>query len=413
MARNIVSRVVLLAGLLSGAPLSACKPAGPAQPPQLPPAEVTVSRPLLEEVTDAAEYTGRTDAIASTDVRPRVTGFIAQLHFQPRDFVQQGDVLFTIDPSEYRAARDSAQAQVTAQEANLKKAEFDAQRLTTLYQSRTAAEQEYAYALLNRDASEAAVGAAKASLAEAQLRLDWCTVRAPITGRIGRELYVQGDLVTANQTVLARVVDDRQVYVYMNVSERDALTIAQQRRTLQATTTATIPTLRELHWPVYLGLMTEPHYPHVGVLDYSAPELDASTGTLEVRATFLNADGLISRGMFARIRIPLGLPKTALLVPERALGSDQGQRYLLTVNDNSIVELRPVQVGTLHVDRRVITAGLRPEDWVIVNGIQRVRPGVTVKPIQAPLPVAPLASQPAGTGVAAARIPAAPRAVQP
>lgn len=253
---------------------------------------------------------------------------------------------------------------------------------------------------------------AEADVAQARLRLDWCRVTAPIPGRISRHLVDPGNIVTAGTTVLATIVNDATVHACFSVAERGVLELREQmrrRRRAAGQDATTEPDLRELHWPVQLDLLTESGHPHEGVLDYAAPQLDPATGTVQVRAAFDNARGLLLPGLFVRVRIPSSAPYEALTVTERALGSDQGQRYLLAVNDQNVVEYRAVQVGPLQDGARVILAGVRADDWIIVNGIQRVRPGVNVTPVRAPMPTAP-AAVPAA---APASAPAGPDATRP
>jgi RND family efflux transporter MFP subunit len=362
----------------------------------LPPAEVTVSRPLVQEVTDSLEYTGSTVALAAVDVRSRVTGFLEKMHFEPRQRVRAGDVLFTIDVRPFQSALDRAIADQESKQAQLVKAEFNADKVQALFREGNAAPDELTRETSDRDMVRAALAASKAAVEQAKLERDWCQVTAPISGRVSRNLVDVGNIVLADQTVLANMVNDDSVFAYFNISERDALTIRERTLAEAAAssggTAVSQPELRARQWPVYMALMTERGYPHVGILDYSAPQVDASTGTVQIRGVFDNPAGRLLAGLFVRLRVPIGKPRQALRVTERALGSDQGQRYLLVVNDKNVVEYRPVNIGSLQEGLRVIDSGVTANDWVIVNGIQRVRPGVTVKPIQAPMPALPQAT---------------------
>lgn len=360
-------------------------------------AEVTVSRPLTQEVADALEFTGTTAALESVDIRARVTGFLETVHFKPRAKVQNGDVLFTIDQRPFKNALDSAVAAEAALQAQLVKAQTDLEKVQRLVPQGVASEEELTTKLAIRDTLAADISQAQAQIATAKLNFDFCTVTAPTNGRVSRNLIDPGNIVTADVTVLTNLVNDEAVYAYFNVSEQDALTIRDQtRKRLEAEG----KTFREQPEPdvvrpvVHLGLMTEEGFPHAGYLDYVAPALDASTGTIPLRARFENTDGTLFAGLFVRVKVPISKPYEALTVTERALGSDQGQRFVLVVNDKNIVEYRPIKVGTLQNGLRVITAGLGADEWVIVNGMQRVRPGLTVKPIQAPMPTEPAAGRP-------------------
>ena len=332
-----------LTGMAAG-----CKEkAAPAAPP---PTEVTVSQPLQRQMTDAVEYTGNTTAPESVDVRARVTGFLEKVRFEPRARVNVGDPIFEIDARPFQAARDRAEADVKTKEAQLAKAEFDAERIIDLSKKGVAAPDELSNATSNRDAFRASLASAKALAQQAALELSWCKVTAPITGRISRNFTDTGNIVTADQTILARITNDDSLYAYFNCSERDLLTIrerARQEAAADGGSPTSMPEVRQAKWPMYLGLMTEEGFPHVGVMDYTSPEVDASTGTLQVRGVFPNPGGILLPGLFVRLRIPIGKPYSAMAVSERALGSDQGQRYLLVVNSKNIVEYRPVSVGTL------------------------------------------------------------------
>lgn len=352
-----------------------------APPPVIPPTEVTVSRPLQRQIADAVEYTGTTAAPEAVDVRARVTGFLEKVLFEPRSRVKAGDVIFEIDARSFQTALERAEADVQAKDAQLVKAKFDAERITELYKKEVAAPTEYTKEVANLDIVRAALASSKAVAQQAALERSWCQVTAPITGRISRNFIDAGNIVAADQTVLARITNDDELYVYFNCSEHDVLTIRERSRQeyLAAGGSPTsMPDIRQMKWPIQLGLMTEDGFPHEGVLDYTSPEVDSSTGTLQVRGVFPNPGGILLPGLFVRLRIPIGKPYSALVVSERALGSDQGQRYLLTVNPKQEVEYHAVSVGTLQNGLRVITRGISGNDWVIVRGIQRVRPGATV-----------------------------------
>ncbi|HUN81356.1 MAG TPA: efflux RND transporter periplasmic adaptor subunit [Phycisphaerae bacterium] len=382
-ARRAALTFCLLAGCNSKGPPSAA----------LPPAEVTVSRPLVQEVTDSIDYTGTTAAVASVEIRARVTGFLDQIHFQPRQKVKKDQLLFTIDPRPFQHAFDSAKASLASLQSELVKAKFDAEKVADLFKEGNAAKDELVAKTSRRDALIADIAKVTAELETARLNLDWCSVTAPINGRISRNLVDPGNVITADVTPLANIVDDDPVYVYFNASEHDVLTVRQQILKEAAEAEGKPATsqgeIRGAHWPLQMALMTERGYPHKGELDYTAPEVNSSTGTLQVRGVFSNPDAYLLAGLFVRLRLPLGKPHSALLVTERALGSDQGQRYLLVVNDKNVVDYRPVRVGSLQEGLRVIESGISANDQVIVNGIQRVRPGVTVKPVAAPMPVMP------------------------
>lgn len=383
-----------------------CKQQTPPRPSLT--AEVTVSHPVTQEVTDALEFTGTLSALESVDIRARVTGFLEEVHFKPRAKMNKDDVLFTIDQRPFKNALDSAVGAEQSLQAQLVKAQWDLDKTQRLVAQGAASQDELTTALTTRDSTAAQIAQAQAQIQTAKLNLDFCTVIAPIHGRVSRNLIDPGNIVTADATLLATIVNDDAIYAYFNVSEQDALVIRDRtRRRLEAEgrTFREQPEPSEVRPPTYLGLMTEDGFPHAGYIDYIAPEVDSSTGTIQLRARFENADGTLLPGLFVRVRVPISKPYQGLTVTERALGSDQGQRYVLVVNDKNVVEYRAVQIGTLHAGLRVIEQGLRPDDWVIVNGMQRVRPGIPVKPVQAPMPTGPATSQPAQPASAPASSP--------
>ncbi len=400
--RKVLSGLLLLsvAGLAAGS--SGCSPATPPAAPA-PPAEVSVSRPVLREVTDEIVLTGATAALESVEVRARVSGFLEQVVVAPRAKVKAGQVLLKIDARPFEHAVAQAEADLALKEAQREKAEFEAVRINDLYSRGEASADEFSTANANRDAMRAAVMAAQAALAQDKLELAWCEVTAPIAGRVSRNLVDPGNVIQADVTTLATITNDEDVYVYCDLSERDVLTLQERTRQRLAAEGKSLrdrPELKDQNVPVFIGVMTDEGFPHEGVIDYVAPALDPTTGTIQARARFPNQDGVLLAGLFVRVRIPVSAPYKALTVTERALGSDQGQRYLYVVNEQNVVEYRPVEVGTLDRGLRVIVAGLKPDERVIVTGMQRVRPGLTVKPVEAPMPV--------GSEVAAAATASAP-----
>jgi len=363
--------------------LGGCDRQAAPKPAPAPPIEVTVSQPVQKEVAEAIEYTGTTSATESVEVRPRVGGFLEQIHFKAPAKVKQGDLLFTIDVRPFKNRLDAKLALLQAKQAQLEKAEFEVERVNRLIGTDAAARDEQVTAVSTRDALKADIAGVKAEIDQATLELDWCRVTAPIYGRISRHLADAGNVIQADSTVLAEIVSDDTLYAYFNVSERDMLRLRErvrQRLAEQGIAAASQPSLHEVHWPVFAGLMTETGYPHQGVLDYAAPAVDSSTGTVQVRGRFDNRNGIMTAGLFVRVSIPISLPKPALMVTELAIGLDQGQRYLLVVDDQNVVRYRRVKSGILSGGYRVIQEGLAPNEWVIVNGLQRVRPGVTVVP---------------------------------
>jgi len=347
----------------------------------MPPPVVVVSLPVVREVTEYLEATGNTEPLESVVVQARVKGFLESIHFTPRQRVKKDDLLFVIDPRPFQVALDQAKGQLALRQAQAKFAEYDLSRVTKLGAQDAAAERERRESQSKMEEAQAAVVIAQSAVDEAQLDLDFANVKAPISGRISRNLVDVGNLINPGQDQLATITNDDSVYAYFNVSEPDVLRLTRKYGRVRQQT-ASQP---HEQVPAFLGLMDETDYPHEGWLDYVDPRVDPSTGTISVRGVFPNPDDILKAGFFVRIRIPIGKPESALLVAEQALGMDQGQSYLLVVNDKNRVEYRRVHTGLLENGLRVVTDGLAAEDRVIVIGLQRVRPGVEVSPQPAPM----------------------------
>ncbi|MBI5248367.1 MAG: efflux RND transporter periplasmic adaptor subunit [Desulfomonile tiedjei] len=348
-------------------------------PAPVPPPDVTVSRPLEKEVTDNIEFTGTTSAVESVEIRARVKGFLERIAFEPGAKVKAGDLLFVIDRRPFKAQVDQAAATVASNKAQLELAEVRVTKTKNLYATASVSEIQLLEEQAKRDVEKAQLDMARAKLESAQLELDFTEVKAPIGGRAGVNLVDVGNLVGAgDNTLLTQVVKDDSIYVYFNVSERDLL--KYKRKYLEIRTGEG----QQKEDPkAYLALADERDYPHEGVIDYMDPKVDPSTGTVRLRAVFSNSKGLLMAGLFARIRIPVETRK-AFLIPDLAVGIDQRGEYVLLVNKDNVVEYRPVEVGQLVERMRVIEKGVSTDDSIIVNGIQRARPGSKVNPLQSP-----------------------------
>jgi RND family efflux transporter MFP subunit len=337
-----------------------------------PPPKVTVAAPIEQEVTRYFEATGNTAAVNTVDLVARVQGFVQAISYTDGDYVKKGKSLFTIEPEPYRLKVESAQAAVASAKANLKQSEAEYQRQADLVTRQVSTQANYDKALAQRDANQADLQSAQANEQQAEINLSYTDVVAPFEGIVSARQVSIGQLVGANATtVLSTIVQIDPIYVNFTVSERDVL---QVRASLAKTgrTTADL-----LGLPVEIGLQTESDYPHEGKLDYIAPTVDPSTGTLAARATLQNADRILLPGYFVRVRIP-SRPQPALLVPDIALGCDQGGRYVLVVNKDNVVEQRRVEPGPLQGELRVIEKGVTKDDRVVVGGIMRAIPGQKV-----------------------------------
>lgn len=353
----------------------------PAPTPEATPPTVSVSPPLQREVTDYADYPGRMAATDSVQVRARVTGYLLKINFKDGAEVKENEILYEIDPRPYQAVLEQAQAQVRLQEAQLKYQESLYNRDVRLTGAAAVSKEELQKDLAARDTTQAQVNAAKANVEQAQLNLNFTKVVAPISGRLSRTLITRGNLVVADQTVLTTIDALDPIYAYFDVDEPTVLRVRQMIRE------GKFKSAREqgVKVPVLLGLANESGYPHEGYVDFLNNEVAASTGTLQVRGVFANpmpsvGDRVLLPGMFVRIRVPIGPPYKALLIPQSALGTDQNLKLIYVLDDQNRAVRRNVQLGTQQEGFQVITKGLKPDERVVLYGIQHVRSGMVVNP---------------------------------
>lgn len=353
--------------------LTACKQE---QAPPPPPPEVTVSQSIVREVIEWDEYTGQLQAVESVEVRARVNGYLQSIHFEDGQIVKKGDLLFVIDPRPYQAELDRAEADLRLAQAQLELAKSDLERAKKLLVSRAISEEEADTRAANLSESEAQVEAAKATIESARLNLEFTRITAPITGRISRKLVTEGNLINGGTggTLLTTIVSLDPIYCYAEADEQSYLKymrLAQEGKR---------PSSREARNPAYLALADEMGFPHKGYIDFVDNQIDPNTGTITGRAVFPNPDLALTPGLFARLRIPGSGKYEAIMIPDEAIGSDQSQRFVFVVNDKNVVEYRKIQLGPIINGLRVIREGLKPEDWVVVKGVQRAMPGVQVTP---------------------------------
>lgn len=371
------SLAALSVAMLTCIAIGGCRRAA-AVPPPPPVPEVEVARPLVREVTDHEDFTGQTEAFRTIDIRARVTGYLDHVNFTEGAEVEAGTTLFEIDPRPYQAEFDRSKATVVQGEARLNRLEADLRRAEILHTKRTISDEEYERVVADRADAKAGIEAAKASLELSQLNLEFTKVTAPIRGRLSRQYIDPGNLVTGDETILTRIVSQDPMYVYFDIDERTMLRV--RRLVLDSISTATAaPAV-----PVLMGLADEEGYPHRGKIDFQENRVDAGTGTLRVRGLFPNATRVLAPGFFVRIRLPIGEPYQAIVVPEQAVGTDQGQKFVYVVDDQNQVVYRRIKVGRLHEGYRVVQEGLKTSELVVVSGLQRVRPGakVQIKPAQ-------------------------------
>jgi multidrug efflux system membrane fusion protein len=371
--RRAVPRFVVAGTVCAYLLLSACGSQKNAYAPP-PPPPVTVAHPVVKEVTNYLELTGSASAVASVDLVARVPGYLESIAFADGTVVKQGALLFVIEIAPYEANLKLAEATLEAQQAQLTRASAEYDRQLRLVKQSASSEADVEKWLAERNSALAGIDQAKANIEIAKINLGYTKVTAPFTGRIGRHLVDVGNLVgTPSPTKLATIEQIQPIYVYFNVDEQTVLRIRAMMRE-RGLGPADVKKV-----PVAVGLQTEEGYPHKGKLDFVDTGIDPSTGTLQVRALLPNGDRSILPGVFVRVQVPVGHDTHALLVSNRVLGVDQAGSYVLVVDADDLVQQRTVATGALVGERRVITKGLEPTDWVVVEGLPRATPGTKVK----------------------------------
>ncbi len=370
--RPILHGLLLSVCLLS---LTACDQASPQKPPSQE-ANVKVAQALIQEVTEWDEYTGRIEAIEAVEVRARVEGYLETLHFKAGAKVKKGDLLFVIDPKPFKAQLNYATAELERAKTKHELAKNDLARAENLFKAKAISAEEYDARQKGLRESAAAVTSAEANVYTAKLNLDYTEIRAPISGRIGREMVTVGNLVKGGGegTLLTQIVSTDPVYVYVDADEKSVLKYrrrAQQQGQASADLKGT---------EVQLAVADESDFPHRGRLDYIAPQANAATGTVTLRGVFANPDELLSPGFFARMRVRGSDAYQATLLPDRAIGTDQSQRFVWIAKPDNQLEYRRITLGPLLGQMRAIRDGVNADDWVVVEGAQKLRPGMSVKP---------------------------------
>jgi RND family efflux transporter MFP subunit len=346
----------------------------------MPPPDVKVSRPVTGVVTDYVDFPGRIEAVNSVEIRARVTGYLEKACFQEGAEVQQGDLLFEIDRQSYEAELARAEGAVIQSEGRLTRLDGDYERAQALHAKGNLSKEELSRITGDRTEAQGQVKVNKAIRDLAQLNLNYTQVRAPMSGRISRRSIDPGNLVKADDTSLTTIVSLDPVYANFDLDERTMLLLQRLIRE------------KKIDWsldaglPVLMGLADETGFPRQGVINFADNHVDADTGTWRLRGRFDNHDQSLPPGLFVRIRLPFGKPYTAVLVAEEALATDQGQKFVYVIGEDGKAEYRRIKVGKLHNGMRVVTEGLKSEEMVVVNGLQRVRPGMEVKPEVIPMP---------------------------
>lgn len=384
--------VVSLSTFVVGCGDSAQKPAAP------PPPAVTIAKPVKRTVADFDEYVGRFVAVSSVEVRARVSGYLEAVHFKDGQTVKQGDLLFTIDKRPFENAAAQARANVTQAKSNLAFTEADYTRGQQLVRDKTITDQTFEQRSQAFRNAQASVSNAEAALRTSELDLEFTELRAPIDGRIGDRRVSQGNLVTGgtggNTTLLATIVSTDPIRFEFTFDEASYL---RYERLAKGGAKDDIAS-RGAGTKVSLKLIDEAEFQHEGSMDFVDNVIDRATGTIRGRAVFANPNGVLTVGMFARVRVPASPPYEALLVPDSVVGTEQARKFVTTVNAENVVTPKYVTLGQVLPDGlRVIKEGLSPDDRVVVNGLLRGRPGQKVTPQEqgaAPAPGAPAAGAP-------------------
>jgi multidrug efflux system membrane fusion protein len=393
---------VLLLMLIAA--ISGCQ-GGSVAPPKSAP-NVEFQMPVAGHVTDYADFPGTTDAIVTVQVTSRVSGYMTKVYFKDGTPVEEGNLLFEIDPRQYKAEYDRAEGNLAQIDAHMRRLNKEYDRARTLLIKRSISQEEYDRYESDFKETQANLEIAKANRDLAKLNLDWTEVRAPSAGLLSRRMVDPGNLIKADETALTSIVTQDPMYVYFDVDEQNMLKVHRLIRE------GKIKAKSEKEVPVLFGLSDEtPNFPHGGTVDFTDNKVDVNTGSLRFRATVRNEKGILTPGLFVRVRLPIGDPHETLFVREEALASDQGRKIVYTVEWKPVFEdgkpvyvesgsgpektkeqkmgwvvaAKPLKVGSLRDGFRAVEEGLAPTDKVIVTGLQKIRPGREVKPTEKPL----------------------------
>jgi multidrug efflux system membrane fusion protein len=372
---TVVPRLMLAIGLAAFAGLNAgCSSS--AQPKAPAPVEVSVAEVICKQIGDSDEFTGRLEAVNAVEVRPRVSGYLQSVHFKEGAIVRRGDLLFQIDPRPFQAEVDRLKGDLSQAKAQRSRAQSDFARAERLHNNDGMSAEEYDRRAAVRNEAEARIASTEAALRGAELNLEFTRVIAPITGRVGRAEITEGNLVesgAAQVKPLTTLVSLDPIYVYFDVDEQTYLKYARLTRD-HGTSSG------DLHSAARLGLADEDGFPHLGQVSFVDNQVSSSTGTIRLRATFANKNLALTPGLFARIRLQGGDAHSGCLAKDEAVVTDLNQKYVFVLGKNNTLTYRPVKLGPMTEGLRVVRDGLHEGDVIVVNGLQRVRPGDAVTP---------------------------------
>lgn len=371
MSLLTITRTAMLAGAL--AILTACASEDTAPPMHTAPT-VSVAPVIHQQLTEWDEFTGRLQAPESVELRPRVSGYIVKVAFEEGSLVKTGEPLFQIDDRPFKAEVARLQAELESARSQQRLAESEYNRVKRLSVKKAVSEDTLDNRLAQMQQAEATVHSVTAALQLAKLNLEYTSVTAPIDGRVSNASVTQGNYVSAGQSLLTSIVSTDKVYAYFDADEQTYLKYARLARE------GSRPSARDASQPVFMALANDNGYPHEGVIDFVDNRVDPRTGTIRGRAVFDNRDNLFIPGLFARIKLVGSASYQGILVDDKAIGTDLNSKFVLVVDEANVAQYRSVELGEKVAGLRIIKSGLQPNDMIVVNGLQRVRPGSPVTP---------------------------------
>jgi len=381
MMRTAQRLAKLALSILAISALAACQPSAQEQAghsPQ-PAPQVSVAKVISERVTEWDEFTGRLEAPQTVDLRPRVSGYIDDVLFQEGALVAAGDTLFQIDPESFENEVVRLKADLLEADSQAVLAERELARGKRLHKQNAMSLEALDNRLARQQQAKANVLSKKAALAQALLDLSYTQVKAPISGRVSRASITKGNYVTAGESQLTSLVSTDKVYAYFDADEQTFLKYNQLARE------GLRPNSVEAKYPVLMGLANDKAFPHTGHIDFIDNQVDKQTGTIRGRAVFDNAEGLFTPGLFARVKLVGSASHTAILIDEKVIGTDLNHKFVLVLDEENNAQYRSVVLGKKLNGLRLISEGLTANDTVVVNGLQRVRPGSPVAPEVVPM----------------------------